>query len=56
MWRAGNYRQLSVPMGPVPHVLRMLGAQMMKMDAGILRKILVESTLPISPMWLRASL
>ena len=42
--KSGNYRQLSVPIGPVPHVLRMLGAptQMMKADASIVKKVLID--------------
>jgi hypothetical protein len=41
---AGNYRQLAVPIGVMPHALRMLGApaQMLKADASIIKKVLID--------------
>ena len=41
---AGRYDQTEVPVGPMPHVLHMLGApmQMMQMNTSIVRKVLVE--------------
>ncbi len=42
--RKGNTDQMEVPVGPVPHVLHMLGApmQMLQINASILRKVFVD--------------
>lgn len=42
--RAGRYEQTEAPIGPMPHVLHMLGApmQMVQMNTSIVRKILVD--------------
>lgn len=41
---AGRFDQTEVPVGPMPHVLHMLGApmQMLQMNASIVRKVLVD--------------